>query len=187
MLSDPSCAVRPSSTQKCPASVSSTIRRLWNFRGALITRHSGQSAIRLLFRSPCWCSLQENNSTSAKQTENPHFKSLHIHFNLSPAESVDVPQALDVSQGEHEALSSPELEKADARTAKPENGAEKRGGISQAIQESEEGDRLEFDRSVPRRCFSAVRHRWRRLFVGPRYNSARLAPFNSGAAQTWSK
>jgi hypothetical protein len=68
---------------------------------------------------------------------------------LSPAESVDVPQALDVSQGEHEALSSPELEKADARTAKPENGAEKRGGTSQAIQESEEGDRFEFDQSVP--------------------------------------
>jgi hypothetical protein len=149
MLSDPSCAVRPSSTKKRPAPVSSTIRRLWNFRGALITRHSGQSTIRLLFRSPCWCVLvawlticipgirgqeskanpQENNSTSAKQTENPHFKSLHIHFNLSPAESVDVPQALDVSQSEHEASSSPELEKAEGCSAsKPENAAEKRGG-----------------------------------------------------------
>lgn len=40
----------------------------------------------------------------------PPPKSRSSHLNLSPAESVDEPQALDVSQGEQEALNSPETQ-----------------------------------------------------------------------------
>jgi Omp85 superfamily domain len=47
---------------------------------------------------------------SAKQSKHSVSKSHHLQLDLAPAEGVNSPQALEESQGEHEALSSPEEE-----------------------------------------------------------------------------
>ena len=122
---------------------------VWSFSTLLTGRHSGQFSTRWQFRScrrlilvtwltACIPSVRgqepkanpvDNNSTSARQTESTQSKSHRLHLSLSPAESVDSPQALDVSQGEHEALASPELETIEpSGAAKSEDATAKHGG-----------------------------------------------------------
>src|SRR3984885_10519889 len=55
-----------------------------------------------------------SSPNAARQSESSVSKSRHLKFDLAPAEGVNSPQALEESQGEHEALSSPVEEESPA-------------------------------------------------------------------------